>query len=334
MEDMKYYINFALIIAILAICSFDTKAQTPSASPKSPVAIFGADNNDQDDRYRIGFQDVLDIQVFRKPELNIRTHVNPNGMIFLYRLEKPIVAVCKTERELAVDIENAYRVSYLKDPKVNVVIAEQNSQPISVIGSVEKPGRYPVQKRMHLLEILALAGGPNKESGTRIMVARAGNSATCRTDGTKAADDDTIGLMNFKIRDVLEGRKTLLMEPGDIVSVLAADLVYVYGNVVEPGQIQVREPITLTQAIASSKGLKAATDKGVVRILRQKADSLERDDIPFNLVDIEKGLAKDPYLEPNDIVAVSKDGTKAFMNGFVKAFTNGLPTLIARGVAF
>lgn len=330
---MKYYINFALIISLFAIGSLAIVGQTPATSPKGSVVVPSV-TNDDDDRYKIGFQDVLDVVVFRHPELNIKMRVNPNGTIRVPRLVDPIVAVCKSERELAVDIENAYRKGYLNNPMVTVSIAEQNSQPISVIGSVEKPGRYPVQKRMHLLEILALAGGPNKEAGTRLMVARAGNSATCRAANTISADDDNIALMNFKIRDIQEGRKTLIMEPGDIVSVLSADMVYVYGNVVEPGQILVRDPITLTQAIASSKGLKAASDKGVVRILRQKPDSLERDDIPFNLIDIEKGRTKDPYLEPNDIVAVSKDGKKAFMNGFMKAFTNGLPTILARGIAF
>ena len=333
MEDMKYYINIALIIAVFAAVSLDTGAQTNQTPPKGGMAVLGSDDETRDERYKIGFQDVIDVQVFRHPELNIKIKVNSEGKIFLFRLDKPIVAVCKSERQLAVDIENAYRVSYLKDPKVNVTIAEQNSQPISVIGSVEKPGRYPVQKKMHLLEILALAGGPNKEAGTRLLVARAGNSASCRDSGDNTPVNENIALMNFKIRDIQEGRKTLLMEPGDIVSILSADMVYVYGNVNEPGQILVRDPITLTQAIASSRGIKSASEN-TVRILRQKPDSLEREDIPFNLKDIENGRAKDPYLEPNDIVAVSKDGTRAFMNGFVKAFTNGLPTLLARGVVF
>lgn len=330
---MKFYIKFALIIALLAIGSLGTLAQTETSVAKA-TATLATDEGTDDERYKIGFQDVIDVQVFRHPELNIRIKVNAEGLIFLFRLDKPIIAACKSERQLGVDIENAYRVSYLKDPKVNVTIAEQNSQPISVIGAVEKPGRYPVQKRMHLLEILALAGGPSKEAGTRMLVARAGNSASCRDLAVQAPANDNIALMNFKIRDIQEGRKTLLMEPGDIVSILSADTVYVYGNVVEPGQILVRDPITLTQALAASKGYKAATDKEVVRILRQKPDSLERDDIPFNLTDIEKGRVKDPYLEPNDIVAVSKDGKKAFMNGFMKAFTTGLPTLLARGLTF
>ncbi len=314
---MKNYINFALIVG---------------------VTIFGVANafgqmvaENQDDRYRIGFQDIIDIQVFRHPELNIKAPVNPNGTINLYRLSKPLVAVCKTQRELASDIENAYKVSYLKEPQVNVNIAEQRSQSVSVIGAVEKTGTYSVSKRMHLLELLALAGGPNKESGTRLILARTGSSSNCKAASDTSNANDEVSLMSYKLRDIQEGKKTVWIQPGDIVSVLDADLVYVYGNVVKPGQLKVREPITLTQAIASSEGLKSATDKDRVRILRQKPDSIEREELPFNLSDIEKGTVSDPYLEPNDIVAVSKDGTKAFMNGFMKAVSNGLPNLLLRG---
>lgn len=316
-EDMKYYINFALIIGAAILGSTTAFGQ------------LAAEN--QDDRYRIGFQDIIDIQVFRHPELNIKAPVNPNGTINLYRLSKPVIAVCKTQRELAVDIETAYKVSYLKNPQVNVNIAEQRSQSVSVIGAVEKTGTYSVSKRMHLLELLALAGGPNKESGTRLILARTGSSSNCKAASDTSTARDEVLLMSYKLRDIQEGKKTVWIQPGDIVSVLDADLVYVYGNVVKPGQLKVREPITLTQAIASSEGLKSATDKDRVRILRQKPDSIDREELPFNLSDIEKGTVNDPYLEPNDIVAVSKDGTKAFMNGFMKAFTNGLPTIFARG---
>jgi len=314
---MKYYINFALIIGAAILGSTTAFGQ------------LAAEN--QDDRYRIGFQDIIDIQVFRHPELNIKAPVNPNGTINLYRLSKPVIAVCKTQRELAVDIETAYKVSYLKNPQVNVNIAEQRSQSVSVIGAVEKTGTYSVSKRMHLLELLALAGGPNKESGTRLILARTGSSSNCKAASDTSTARDEVLLMSYKLRDIQEGKKTVWIQPGDIVSVLDADLVYVYGNVVKPGQLKVREPITLTQAIASSEGLKSATDKDRVRILRQKPDSIDREELPFNLSDIEKGTVNDPYLEPNDIVAVSKDGTKAFMNGFMKAFTNGLPTIFARG---
>lgn len=320
------------IIAIAVLISFQSVTLVAQTATTTAGELGSAQAADRDDRYRIGLQDVLTIQVFRHPELGITAPVNPNGTIYLYRLEKPVVALCKTERELAADIAAAYKVSYLRDPQVNVVVSEQKSQSLSVIGAVEKPGTFYLNKRMHLLGLLALAGGPNKESGTRLIVARAGSNSSCRGNNDNTAQGDEIALMGFKVRDIQEGKKTLWMQPGDVVSVLDADVVYVYGNVAKPGELKVREPITLTQAIASAEGLKSATDKGNVRILRQKADSLDRDEIVVDLAAVEKGKAKDPYLEPNDIVAVSKDKAKDIMLGIGAALRNGIPTILSRGI--
>jgi len=283
----------------------------------------------RDERYRIGFQDVLDVQVFRHPELNVKVPVNPDGRIYLYRLDKPVVAVCKTERELADDITAAYKVSYLRDPQVTVTVAEQKSQSMAVIGAVEKPGSFFVSRELNLLQLIAMAGGPSKEAGTRVLVVRVGSNTDCKTDDDSQAQP---GLMTFKIRDLQEGKQNLEMRPGDVVSVLKSDIIYVYGNVKKPGPVEVREPITLTQAIASAEGYTNATDKDSVRILRQKPDSLDREEIMVDLSAIEKQKAKDPYLQPNDIVAVSKDKSKAIISGIGEAIKNGIPLILSRGV--
>lgn len=316
-----------LIVAALAIVIWHVAlaAQEPTLPPSNAPTGLQAS---RDDRYRIGLQDVLDVQVFRHPELNIRASVNPDGMIYLYRLDKPISAVCKTERELARDIEAAYKVGHLRDPQVNVTVAEQRSQSMAVIGAVEKPGSFFVSREMNLLQLLALAGGPNKESGTRLFVVRGGSVSACQ-DANAAADES---FMSFKIRDVQEGKVSMKMRPGDVISVLKADIIYVYGNVIKPGPVEVREPITLTQAIATAEGLKPATDRSEVRIIRQRGPGQEPEDIVVNLGEIEKRRARDPILEPNDIVAVSKDRTKDILVGFKNAITNGLPSIIARGV--
>ncbi|MBK9530174.1 MAG: SLBB domain-containing protein [Acidobacteria bacterium] len=73
------------------------------------------------------------------------------------------------------------------------------------------------------------------------------------------------------MRDIQEGKKTFWMQPGDLVSVLEADIVYVYGNVKQEGAIKIRETTTLTQAIVTAEGLKPAAKKDKIRILRQKA---------------------------------------------------------------
>ena len=100
------------------------------------------------ERYRIGYQDRLTVQVFRHPELTQTVEVNPNGTINLFRLDDPVVALCRTERELADDIAAAYRKDYLRNPEVNVVVTEQRSQSFAVIGAVAKPANFAISRRI------------------------------------------------------------------------------------------------------------------------------------------------------------------------------------------
>ncbi len=66
------------------------------------------------EKYRIGFQDTLEIQVFRHPELSQVVSVSPDGTILMPRIDKPIIAVCKTERELRETIGVLYK-NYLRN---------------------------------------------------------------------------------------------------------------------------------------------------------------------------------------------------------------------------
>jgi len=318
---------FGLASALNAAAQI-SNGQVPAPS-STPLRTTVLDANAQSDRYRIGFRDVLDIQVFRHLDLSQRVPVSPNGTIVLFRLEHPVIAVCRTERELATDIENAYKEKYLRDPEVNVVVAEQKSQSIAVIGSVEKPGNFFVNRRVHLLEMLAMAGGPNREAGTRLLIARTGSSSNCK-ESNDAPDSDKVDVVGFKIRDIQEGKETFWMQPGDVVTVLDADIVYMYGNVNRQGSIKIREPITLTQAIVSAEGLKSAANKDKIRILRQRPGGVDREELIYDLNQIDKGRVKDPYLEPNDIVAVSEDKAKSILQGLANSIKSSVPNVIYR----
>jgi polysaccharide biosynthesis/export protein len=279
-----------------------------------------------DERYRIGFQDTLEVQVFRHPELTQKVSVNPDGTIFLFRADKPIAAICKTERELATVIAKEY-LSFLKKPEVNVVAIEQKSQSLGVIGAVEKPGNFFVNRKIRLLELLAYAGGTNKEAGSRLIVARTGSTSACKVESDDSVIENDLVLMNFKVKDVLEGKQNLWMQPGDVVSVLDSDVIYIYGNVKKVGAVKMGEPITLTQAIVSAEGLKP-TAKNLIKVLRQKSGSSEREELVYNLKDIESRKIQDPYLEPNDIVAVSEDSKKAILKGMKDIILQGIPGFI------
>lgn len=301
---------------------------TPAAAGAVvPTAFPGSQSKDE--RYRIGFQDQLEIRVFGQPKLEQKVNVNSNGTINLFRLMSPVVAVCRTERELADDIAEAYKKDYLRNPEVTVTATEQRSQGYAVIGAVDKPGHYYINRRIRLLELLAQAGGPTKEAGTRILVARTGSTSNCKMNDTASADDN-VALLDFKINDVMENKQDLIMQAGDIVSVLDADVVYVYGNVNKQGQVIIKEPITLTQAIVSSEGLKPATKKDRVRILRQKPGSMEREEFVYDLNAIDKRKIEDPFLQPNDIVAVSEDRTKSILLGIRSSLTQGASSIFYR----
>lgn len=316
--------RFILTLVFVVVISSLGVAQVPTP-PENAIAGFQTKN----DRYRIGFQDILDIQVFQHPNLSQRIAVSPNGTIMLFRLDKPLIAVCKTELELAGEIADAYKERFIRDPQVRVAVSEQKSQSVAVIGAVEKPGTYFINRRYHLLEILAMAGGPNKESGTRLLVARTGSTSQCRDKGD-LTDGDQIAVMGFKIRDVQEGKQTLWMQPGDVVSLLKADIIYVYGNVNKQGTIEVREPITLTQAIVSAEGMKSTAKKDNVRILRQIPGKADREEMVYDLNEIDKGKVKDPFLEPNDIVAVSADKMKTILFGVANSIKSSVPSVIYR----
>ncbi|MFN2500497.1 MAG: polysaccharide biosynthesis/export family protein [Pyrinomonadaceae bacterium] len=324
MRNVRVPAVMTAIFLAAVISAFGQSAVPPAAAPADK---FVAGIGGQDDRYRIGSEDVLNIQVFRHPDLSQRVTVNPNGTIVLFRLDTPVVATCKTPRELEAEIAKAYKAKFIRDPQVNVT-AEQKSQWIGVIGAVAKPGTIYIGRRLHLLEMLAIVGGPSQEAGTRLFIARTGSRSSCReAGGPDTPDTLTFGL---KLRDIQEGKQTFWLEPGDVVSVSDADIVYVYGDVNKQGPVKVREPITLTQAIVSAEGLKRAAKKDKVRVLRQREGSAEREEMVFDLNQIDKGKIKDPLLEPNDIVAVSEDRMKSILQGVGDTLKGTIPNVIYR----
>ncbi len=324
MKSFLFSIAFATYLSAFSISGqvAENAIPVPSMEPQNPA-----------DRYRIGFQDTIEVQVFRHPDLNQRVSVNSNGTINLFRLPEPVVAVCKTERELAAAIASAYQKDYLRNPEVNVVAVEQRSRAFSIIGAVVKPGHYFIGRPIRLLELLAQAGGQSEKAGSRIIVARTGSTSDCKMVLTASAtpdDEEDFAILYFKLKDVLEAKSNLLMKPGDIVSVLDSDVVYVYGNVNKQGQVEMKEPLTLTQAIASAEGLQPASKKDDVRILRQKPGTTEREELIFSLDDINSRKVSDPFLEPNDVIAVSEDRTKTILNSIGRSLTNGIPSLFYR----
>jgi polysaccharide biosynthesis/export protein len=309
----------------------DTKAtETVNAETNRKTLI---DKESENYRYRIGLLDQIQVVVNRHPELSDVYNVSEQGTISIPRSKKQIYVVCKTENQVADEIRDEYR-SFLRDPYVNARVAQQNSQPVAVFGAVEKPSNFYLTRRVRLLELIALAGGPKTDkAGTKVQIARVGGISGCsQTEENKQEDDATL-LDNlfayYKLTDVYENRKNPWMRPGDIVRVLEAEEVYVIGNVVETTkQIELKDNLTVSQAIAKAGGILAASKKDKVVIRRIENDqSIE---IAVDLEKIEKRQIPDIKLLANDIVYVPTDKIKGVLISIKDAFTRGIPTIVTR----
>ncbi len=133
--------------------------------------------------YKIGPFDVLDVSVFKVPDLSKTVQVSDAGTVNL-PLVGEVVAGGRTAREVEQDLTKTLGDKYLQKPQVSVLIKEYNSQRVTVEGAVKKPGVFPIQGRLTLLQALATAQGldPNADSAVLIFREQDGKRSAARFD--------------------------------------------------------------------------------------------------------------------------------------------------------
>lgn len=107
--------------------------------------------------YQMGPEDVIDVFVWKEPELTATVMVRPDGKVSL-PLAGELAANGKTAVQLQQEIVERLK-RYINDPVVNVIIKEINSLKISVLGEVHKPDVYRIKTRVTVLDAIAMAGG-------------------------------------------------------------------------------------------------------------------------------------------------------------------------------
>lgn len=328
-------ICLTLLVSLAAVAQ-DNGSGASSAPPPSSsgqTGVTGAGNSMSRDAgntaYRIGPGDVLDIRVFNRPQLSREARVDNDGNIQMPLIEQPIKAACLTEGELSKVIATSY-LKYQRNPYVSVFIKEFSSQPVAVIGAVEKPGQIILRRRMRLFDAITVAGGPNKMAGGTVEIAHTGNGSICDGPQNQQDPDDMRGgFVAFTLTETLRGdeRSNPWLRPGDYVRVPEAQNVMVIGNVHDPKTVPLLQAMTVSEAIARAGGPVRDTKLNQVRILRAVEGSMERREIPVDLVAINKRKAPDVALMPNDIIDVPEDKGAAWRTKIFTALTGGLGSL-------
>jgi polysaccharide export outer membrane protein len=308
--------------------SGETVGNTKTQAPAAAVAVA---TSQPDDRYRIGPGDILDIRIFNRPNLSRdAVRVEGNGMIRMPLIDTEIQAACKTEGELAAEISSRY-IKYYKNPQVDVFIKEYHSKQVAVIGAVNEQSRFELQRRIRLLELLTFAKGPSGKAGQTINIVHAPPALACQNPNA-ANEDPAKAFVSYKLSETLQGdpRANPFIEPGDTIYLPEADQVYVVGNVNTPLTIPLKEPITISRAVAMAGGVKQDTKKDKVRIVRQEPGTATKKEIFVDLSAIEKKRAEDVALLPNDIIDVPLSGGKSFMRSLLQTVAPTVSSLPVR----
>ncbi len=135
---------------IVLFASLAFVGRAADVNKTAPMAVGGPD-------YRLGPEDVIDVFVWKEPDLSTSVVIRPDGKISL-PLASELEASGKTANELQQEITERLR-RYLKEPIVNVMVKQINSLKISVLGEVRKPDVYRIKNRVTVLDAIAMAGG-------------------------------------------------------------------------------------------------------------------------------------------------------------------------------
>ena len=184
--------------------SADAAKSAPSATPDTTPPRVA---NVPPGGFVIGTEDVLNINVWKEQELSRVLPVRPDGMITL-PLVGEIKAKGKTPIELQEEITTELK-KYMADPQVTVMVAEVRSLTFNVVGLVQKPGYYPLTRRMTVLDAIALSGGFQPfAKQKKIYVLRTANGKQVR--------------LPFNYKDVIKGKRpeeNIELQPRDTVVV-------------------------------------------------------------------------------------------------------------------
>ena len=305
----NHRITFSVFTALLFAVFLTAASAQAQPAPQS--------TSQTGDRYRIGPGDVLDIRIFNRPQLSRdAVRVEGSGMIRMPLVDGEIQAACKTEGELALDIKTRY-LKFYRNPQVDVFIKEYHAREVAVIGAINEQGRYQMQRRLRLLELLTFAKGPSDKAGQTINIVRAPRSGLCNNGA--ATGEDAGSFISLRLTDTMRGdeKANPFVEPGDIVTLPEADQVYVVGNVYSPKTLPLKEPLSISRAVAMAGGPLSDSRTDRVRIVRRQPGSLTATEIIVDLNAIKRKNAEDIALQANDIVEVSESTGKTMIRSLL-----------------
>jgi len=266
---------YRLLLVSLALALGLAQAQAQSAA--TPAANAPSE-------YRLGAGDAVRVLVYQNPDLTLETRVAETGVIsfpLIGNVRIGGLSVSAAEQLIADGLRNG---NFVKQPQVTIVLLQIRGNQASVLGQVNRPGRYPIETTdMRLTDLLATAGG----------VAPTGADIVVLT-GTRGGKPYRLEVDLPSLFGANSTASDVQVQNGDVLWVDRSPLVYIYGEVQRPGPMRLERGMTLMQGLAAGGGLtQRGTERGI-RVHRKAADGS---------VQVEQ-LAMDAPLKEGDVVFV------------------------------
>ena len=212
--------------------------------------------------YRLGAGDVVRVNVFQNPDLTLETRHTEAGVVsypLLGQVRLGGLTVTAAEKLIADGLRGG---NFVRQPQVTIVVLQVRGNQVSVLGQVNRPGRYPIEiADMRLSDMVATAGGVSSTGADVVVLTGTRNGQPYRLE----VDLPTLFTAEGRASDVLVAN-------GDSIWVDRQPLVYIYGEVQRPGPMRVERGMTVMQALATGGGLTLrGTQKGI-RVHRKAAD--------------------------------------------------------------
>ena len=254
--------------------------------------------------YTISEGDLVFVKIFEAPELSTEARVNDNGTIAL-PLIGSISVKGMTSSKAEEMISSAYKIKYLENPHITVVVKDHQGGRVTVTGAVQKPGTYEYLSQGRVLDALALAGGLSEKAGYTLQVRR--NSLESKDSDNLVIDLDQ--LLN-QGRDELN----IKIRRGDTVFVPQAGVVYVDGAVQKPGIYQIKKEMTVQEAIVAAGGFHSTADPSRIKLARS-SDTGKREVIQLDTKGVEENLENNVTLKDRDIIFVESSPLASMIYG-------------------
>ena len=285
-QCLRLYLRQSLCITLSALGALGVQGMllSPAMAQVPPVSAAPTAGPPATAEYRLGAGDVLRISVYQNPDLSLETRVTEAGVVsypLLGNVRLGGLSVTLAEKLITDGLKSG---NFVRQPQVTIVVLQVRGNQASVLGLVNRPGRYALEVAdIRLTDLLALAGGVAGGGGDMLVLSGTRDGKPVRLE----LDLPSLFGPGGRERDAL-------VQNGDTLWVERQNTVYIYGEVQRPGAFRLERGMTLMQALATGGGLtQRGTDKGI-RVHRKSADG--------RVLVVQAGM--DDKLQDGDVVFV------------------------------